>query len=100
VAQLLTRSEEFSRVWANHEIGLRPRELKHFVHPELGPLELTCQTLLDPDRSHTLLVYTAIPGTESHQKLDLLSVIGTQILQVTSPAAGGSTVAGAVRGRD
>ncbi|MCZ9344379.1 transcriptional regulator, partial [Streptomyces sp. TRM76130] len=76
----LARSEEFRRVWDDHEIGLRPSEVKRFVHPEVGPLELTCQTLLDPDRSHFLLVYTAVPGSESHEKLRLLSVIGAQAL--------------------
>ncbi|MGP3776690.1 MmyB family transcriptional regulator [Streptomyces sp. SDT5-1] len=77
---LLARSEEFRRVWADHEIGVRPREVKRFVHPEVGPLELTCQTLVDPSQSHLLLVYTAVPGTESHEKLRLLSVIGAQAL--------------------
>lgn len=42
----------------------------------MGALELHCQTLLDPEQSHLLLVYTAVPGSESHDKLRLLSVIG------------------------
>ncbi|MFI6349434.1 helix-turn-helix transcriptional regulator [Streptomyces sp. NPDC050560] len=73
---LLARSEEFRRVWDEHEIGVRPREMKHFVHPELGALELACQTLLDPDQPHFLLVYTAVPGSESHEKLQLLPAVG------------------------
>ncbi|RZS68288.1 helix-turn-helix protein [Agromyces ramosus] len=77
---LLTQSEEFRRVWDDHEIGIRPRDVKHFIHPEVGALELTCQRLIDPDQAHSLLVYTAIPGSESHEKLNLLSVIGTQAL--------------------
>nr|WP_024800291.1 helix-turn-helix transcriptional regulator [Nocardia sp. BMG51109] len=77
---LLARSDEFREVWNDHEVGIRPREVKHFVHPELGAVELTCQTLLDPGQSHALLVYTAIPGSESYEKLQLLSVIGTQTL--------------------
>lgn len=77
---LLAQSEEFRRVWDDHEIGIRPREVKHFIHPEVGALELTCQRLVDPDQAHSLLVYTAIPGSESHDKLSLLSVIGTQAL--------------------
>lgn len=77
---LLTQSEEFRRVWDDHEIGIRPHEVKHFMHPEVGALELTCQRLVDPDQAHSLLVYTAIPGSESHAKLNLLSVIGTQAL--------------------
>ena len=60
---------------------MRPRETKHFVHGELGDLELSCQTLIDPAQSHFLLVYTASPGTESYEKLQLLSVIGSQTLR-------------------
>lgn len=33
---------------------------------------------LDPQQSHVLLVYTAVPGSESYDKLQLLSVIGAQ----------------------
>lgn len=81
LAELLReRSAEFRELWAEHEVGVRPREVKHFVHPELGELELHCQTLLDPDQSHSLLVYTAAPGSASHEKLQLLSVIGAQPL--------------------
>ncbi|MBZ6226310.1 helix-turn-helix transcriptional regulator [Streptomyces olivaceus] len=75
---LLERSEEFGRLWDAHEVGVRPGRVKHFVHPEVGRLELNCQSLLDPDQSHQLLVYTADPGSESHNRLRLLSVIGTQ----------------------
>lgn len=73
---LLERSEEFRQMWSGHEVGIQPHEVKHFVHPEVGALELTCQRLLDPTQSHSLLVYTAIPGSESYEKLQLLSVIG------------------------
>ncbi|MGW1818754.1 helix-turn-helix transcriptional regulator [Streptomyces sp. NPDC002125] len=78
---LLAGSEEFRRVWDDHEIGIRPREVKHFIHPEVGALELTCQTLLDPSQSFLLLVYTAVPGSESYEKLRLLSVIGARTLR-------------------
>ncbi|MFB9073079.1 helix-turn-helix transcriptional regulator [Citricoccus parietis] len=78
---LLAQSAEFREVWNEHEIGIRPAEIKRFVHPEVGELELTCQSLLDPDQSHRLLVYTAIPGSESHEKLQLLSVVGSRSLR-------------------
>ncbi|MER7177786.1 helix-turn-helix transcriptional regulator [Streptomyces mesophilus] len=78
---LLAQSEEFRAVWDAHEVGIRPHEVKRFVHPEVGALELTCQTLLEPGQSHYLLVYTALPGSESYEKLELLSVIGTQTLR-------------------
>ncbi|MCA4754673.1 helix-turn-helix domain-containing protein [Mycolicibacterium fortuitum] len=76
-AELLTaESDEFKLLWDQHEVGIRPREIKRYQHPEVGILELNCQILLDPDQSHTLLVYTAVPGSESYEKLQLLSVIG------------------------
>ncbi|WP_206311650.1 helix-turn-helix transcriptional regulator [Streptomyces sp. DASNCL29] len=81
VELLLAQSEEFRQVWNDHEVGIRPDEVKHFVHPEVGALELNCQTLLDPDQSHILIVYTAIPGSESYERLKLLSVIGPQALR-------------------
>lgn len=79
--ELLRDNAEFRATWELHEIGIRPAEVKHFVHPELGALELTCQRLIDPDQGHSLLVYTAIPGSESHDKLELLAVIGSQVLR-------------------
>ncbi len=78
---LLAQSDEFRTLWNDHEIGVRPDALKRFVHPEVGALELNCQRLLDPQQSHSLLVYTAVPGSESHDKLRLLSVIGAQALR-------------------
>lgn len=73
---LLADNEEFRAVWAEHEIGIRPQEVKHYVHREVGALALHCQRLIDPDHGHTLLVYTAPAGSESYEKLQLLSVIG------------------------
>lgn len=73
---LLERSAEFRALWSAHEVGIRPREVKRYNHPQVGLLELNCQILLDPDESHTLLVFTAEPGSESYDKLQLLSVVG------------------------
>lgn len=77
LAELLSaESDEFRMLWDAHEIGIKPREVKRYRHPEVGRLELNCQVLLDPEESHSLLVYTAAPGSESYEKLQLLSVIG------------------------
>lgn len=76
VKELLERSDEFRRLWAVHEVGIRPREVKRYVHPTVGRLDLTCQVLHDPEQAHALLVYTAPPGSESYEKLQLLSVVG------------------------
>jgi transcriptional regulator with XRE-family HTH domain len=73
---LLPLSAEFRELWERHEVGVRPSEVKRYQHPQVGRLELHCQTLVDPDQSHFLLVHTAVPGSESHERLQLLSVVG------------------------
>lgn len=70
-------SDEFAQLWERHEVGLRWSDTKRFVHPELGRLDLYCQLLLEPDQGQSLLIFTATPGTESHEKLALLTVLGT-----------------------
>lgn len=84
--RLQTRSEEFRTLWATHEVGVRPDDVKRYLHPSIGLLELQCQVLHDPTQSHLLLVYTAIPGSESHERLRLLSALaGTPDLSAPSP---------------
>jgi hypothetical protein len=80
VRELSEVSPEFERVWETHEVGLIRSDLKRIVHPELGVLELHCQMLFDFDQSQALLVFTATPGSESYEKLQLLAVIGEQRL--------------------
>lgn len=58
-----------------------------FVHPEVGPLELHCQRLVHPDHGRTLLVCTAAAGSESAERLRLLSVIAVPVRR--SPRAVG-----------
>jgi transcriptional regulator with XRE-family HTH domain len=78
VDALLAASPEFAEIWREHPVPGPYCAPKRIQHPRLGLLELHCQTLVDPDQSQTLLVYTAVPGSESHEKLQLLSVIGDQ----------------------
>jgi transcriptional regulator with XRE-family HTH domain len=85
VESLTVKSEEFRSLWNQHLVGIQPNERKRFQHPHLGALTLNCQTLIDPEQSHLLLVYTAVPGSETYDKLQLLSVIGAQTLDSESP---------------
>jgi transcriptional regulator with XRE-family HTH domain len=84
VAALLDRSDEFQAVWDFQEVGLRFPPEKHLDHPEVGGLDLYCQTLLDGGSGQTLLVFTAAPGSDSHDRLALLSVVGGQLLEARS----------------
>lgn len=79
VSRLLKASPEFAILWADHDVSWRPDvEPKTFQHPQVGRLELDCQTLIAENESQILLVYTARPGTETAERLRLLGVVGGQ----------------------
>lgn len=76
VRALVQASPEFAELWERHEVARRFEDHKILIHPELGPIELDCQALFTEDQSQTLLVLTAPPQTEGHEKLRLLAVLG------------------------
>jgi transcriptional regulator with XRE-family HTH domain len=88
VAELRSSSEEFAKLWEEHEVAVRRQSTKRFRHPLVGLLELDCEILLNQDAHHLLIIHTARPGTESYERLQLLRVIG---LQDMSPTPLGAT---------
>ncbi|MFC1411864.1 helix-turn-helix transcriptional regulator [Streptacidiphilus sp. N1-12] len=80
VRRLRARSEEFSTLWDTHEVAVRRAATKRFCHPVVGLLELDCEVLLSPEHDQRLVVHTARPGSESHERLELLRVVGLQNL--------------------
>ena len=77
VTALRDESGEFRAFWEQHPVVGPYCEPKRIHHPELGLIELYGQTLLDPDQSQTLLIFTAVPGTDSQEKIQFLSVVGS-----------------------
>lgn len=78
VRRLQAESPEFARLWDQHDVAVRADDHKTIVHPGLGAIELDCQKLSTQNQAQALLVLTASPSTEAHEKLKLLSAIGTQ----------------------
>lgn len=76
--ELSARSDEFTRLWENHEVSRRFEQHKTMIHPELGEIEVDCQALFTEDESQALIVLTAAPGSEAASKLEFLRVLGTQ----------------------
>ncbi|MFF7987382.1 helix-turn-helix transcriptional regulator [Streptomyces sp. NPDC007901] len=85
VAELLAGSEEFARLWADHEVAVRRAATKRFRHPTVGLLELDCEVLLNADTHQQLVIHTARPGTDSYERLQLLRVVGLQDMTPTRP---------------
>lgn len=78
VDALMATSEEFVALWGRHEIVSRSSALKRFAHPVVGALTLDCQVLTAENLTERLVVFTASPGSEDADRLELLSVIGMQ----------------------
>ena len=80
VTELRSRSEEFATLWDTHHVAVRRAGTKRYVHPTVGPLELDCEVLLNTEHDQRLIIYTARPGSDSHERLELLRVVGLQDL--------------------
>ena len=55
---------------------------KTFQYPLVGPVTVNCDVLDIADRDQRVVIYTADPGSPSEEALRLLSVIGTQRMDV------------------
>jgi hypothetical protein len=88
VGELSTRSEEFRRHWAKHDVRFHISGVKHFHHAQVGDLELNYERLeVVFDTGLTIFAYTADPGTRSAEALGLLgSLAATTAAERTSPA--------------
>jgi transcriptional regulator with XRE-family HTH domain len=80
VGRLQAASTEFRDLWAEQDVQVRRSARKRLRHPVVGWLDLDCEALHDPDRDQWVVLYTAPPGTPSHEALRLLKVVGTQDL--------------------
>ena len=74
IGELSTRSEEFRRRWAAHNVRLHTTGCKLLHHPIVGDLDLTFETFpLGADAGQVLLTYTAEPASPSQDALNLLA---------------------------
>ncbi|RAY11286.1 transcriptional regulator [Actinomadura craniellae] len=83
VQGLSRESEEFARLWERQPVPTQYCEMKRILHRDVGAIDVYGQTLFDPDQFQALMIFTAAPGTDSHDKLRLLSVLGTQRLTLS-----------------
>jgi hypothetical protein len=74
IGQLSTRSEEFRRRWAAHNVRIHTNGTKLLHHPVVGDLDLAYESLpLPADPGQSLLTYTAEPGSPTQDALNLLA---------------------------
>lgn len=74
VGQLSTRSDDFRRRWAAHDVRIHATGVKLFHHPIVGDLDLPYESLpLAPGSSTSLVAYTPDLNSPSHDTLALLA---------------------------
>ena len=75
VGELSTKSPEFRRWWARHDVREKSSGVKRYHHPLVGELELHYETLaLRADDHQTLVTYTASAGSPSETALSMLAL--------------------------
>jgi transcriptional regulator with XRE-family HTH domain len=74
VDELSARDEQFRQWWTEYDVSMRGKGTKKLRHPIVGELTLDWDTLTcatDPEQS--IIVWTAAPGSPSHDALRLLA---------------------------
>lgn len=73
VGELSLKSEDFRRLWADHQVKACMYGVKRVQHPVAGLLTLPYESLTLPEApDQTLVVYTPEPGSETAERLALL----------------------------
>lgn len=83
ITALRRSSPEFAHLWELSTVAHYGNERKTVDHPEVGELELDCDVLSVHGANLRIIVFTAAPGSEAADKLQLLTVLGTE--DMTAP---------------
>ncbi|MEJ2869342.1 helix-turn-helix transcriptional regulator [Actinomycetospora sp. OC33-EN08] len=78
VDELHRTHPRFAALWDSRPVEHRRVDRKRYEVPGVGTLVLDCDVLEVPQDDQRLVVYSAAPGTEDAEKLDLLRVVGLQ----------------------
>jgi len=86
IGELSTRSEDFRRRWAAHDVRYHRTGRKRFHHPLVGDLELDYEALeLAGDPGQRINVYTAAPDSPSAAALTMLASWSAPLPITTTP---------------
>ncbi|MHA2788582.1 MmyB family transcriptional regulator [Corynebacterium sp. S7] len=74
VGELSVQDEQFATWWAARGVATLSTGRKTLVHPVVGEMELDWDTLVEADDAdQQLVIWTAEPGTPSHEALQKLN---------------------------
>jgi transcriptional regulator with XRE-family HTH domain len=90
IDQLRSGSQSFVGLWDQTRPQERRSSTKTIRHPELGIIELDCDSLHMPESDQRMIVYSAPLNSPAADALALLRVIGLQQLERSGPPESGS----------
>ncbi len=74
VGELSMKSEQFRRLWADHQVKDKTHGVKRIAHAVVGELTLPYETLTLPgDPDQLFVVYTPEPGSPTAERLSMLA---------------------------
>ncbi len=79
IGELVTRSDDFRRRWAAHDVRFHRSGTKRLHHPAVGDLEFTFEAMQLPDSpGWTMYGYTTVAGSPTDERVRLLgSLVAT-----------------------
>ncbi|MFG3114526.1 helix-turn-helix transcriptional regulator [Streptomyces sp. NPDC048197] len=80
IAELRAHSDRFAELWDSGAVGRHEASRKTIDHPQVGTMTLDCDLLSVAGSDLRIMIYTAEPGTEDAERLELLAVLGTQTM--------------------
>jgi transcriptional regulator with XRE-family HTH domain len=83
VTDLLRRSPEFADLWSQQHVAPLASAPKLIRHPLVGELDLQCDVVLSPATGHRLILFRPRPGSDSHDQIRFLDVLGNQRFEGT-----------------
>ncbi|MEV7000046.1 helix-turn-helix transcriptional regulator [Streptomyces sp. NPDC093982] len=92
VGELSLKSEEFRRLWANHDVKEKSYGVKRLRHPLVGELALNFESFrLSDGTEQVLITYHAEPGSASAEALRLLASWGADATKAGAAGAAGTS---------
>jgi transcriptional regulator with XRE-family HTH domain len=85
---LYRASPEFVALWDSQVVAGHQQSHKTVEHPDVGDVDILCDTLTTAEDDLRLLVFTPAPGSDARGRLDLLVALGTQTMELTPSPTG------------
>ena len=76
IRDLRAGNPRFAEFWAAGQVSAFREDHKQIQHPEVGPINVDCDTLTDGGSELKIVIMTAVPGSEDETKLQLTTVTG------------------------